>query len=89
MPTAYKLGTIKSAYFIGAGAVTAGETIMDGRTVDEIILKNGRAYFATSDGSEPHIIGSLPAGPNQMGRVLRNEPSDTVTGETGNDTVTG
>ncbi len=63
--TAYKVGTIKSAYFVGAGLVTTGETIMDGRTVDEVILQNGRAYFATSDGTGPHIIGSLPAGPER------------------------
>lgn len=88
MPTAYKLGPIKSAYFVGAGLVTVGETVMDGRTVDEIILQNGRAYFATSDNDTPHIIGSLPAGPSQMGRVLRDVPPADTVAETG-EVVTG
>ncbi len=90
---AYRLGPIKSVVFFGRGSVVVGETIVDGRTVDEIILKNGRAYLATSDGGTAHIIGSLPAGPNQMGQVLRDapeveQPADTVAG-TGDDTVTG
>lgn len=74
MPTAYRLGPIKSAVFFGRGSVVVGETVIDGRTVDEIILKNGRAYLATTDGDTPHVIASLPAGPNQMGQVLRDVP---------------
>ena len=93
MPVAYRIGTIKSAIFLGAGKLIAGETVMDGRTIDEIILQNGRAYFATNDGAQPHIIGSLPAGPSQMGKVLRNEPTvtstDSVEGGESSDTVTG
>ena len=89
MPTAYALGQIKRVFVIGNGWVRLGDTI-DERVVSDMVDRNGRLYLM-ADLPTPHVVGSFPSA--SIGPIWRDIPDaptdETVTGETGNDTVTG
>lgn len=88
MPTGYALGPIKRAFVIGSGWVRLGDKV-DERTVQDMVLRDGRFYLL-AELPTPHVIGSFPAA--SMGPIYRDVPEvpsdETVTGDVGNDTIT-
>ena len=86
----YHFGSVKSVFVAGAGWFEPGMSI-DGREILEIFRYQGRIYLATEQGAQSHVVRSHHL--SVCLHVNYNEPepdaTDTVTGETGNDTIAG
>lgn len=88
--TSYARGKIKSATVMGRGTIIPNQTEIDNRLVTELIMRDGRLYFATNETSPGHVIGSVPVG--MVGLVLRDPPEIDVVDEpitTNNEEVPG
>ena len=87
MPQEYIKGPVEAILIPFLGWIRTGSEHR-GRVVNEFIATSDGYEVATLDGPVPHIVAQFDHKAIH-GHIYKEPEADTVTGETGNDTVTG